>query len=136
MCLCVADWNTNTAKCNDKNIDEISEAGGTGRCYTDAETSSKEIFDKCSTMRTEIAVENLGRQLGFWTDTMSLLGQFSNPYVAGVEVCVLWRNRNVLEVSVHVDNLLAICSVRKIKVHVNENSRDKAWCSCPQDGRW
>lgn len=87
--------------------------------------SLEENVDKCATMRTEIAVQNLRRQLGFRTDTTSILGQFSNPYLAGVEDCVLWRNRNMLEVSMHVDNWLTICGGKQMGYMAMNNSNMK-----------
>ncbi len=69
-----------------------------------------ESGDDYSEPKNDIPFENLRKQLGFSAANDFTMRRFKFPLLQHVRKNTLWGNRNVLEVSCHVDNWLALCA--------------------------
>ncbi len=55
-------------------------------------------------------VENLKKQLGFTKNPDLILGHPKLPFLRNISKFKLWGNRNILEISCHVDSWIALCA--------------------------
>lgn len=76
-------------------------------------------------MKNGFPVGNLSSQLGFSGVANELLQQFSHPLLKDTENCELWRNRNVMELSLHIDNWLALRAGDKTRYMMDQMGNKK-----------
>ncbi len=58
----------------------------------------------------DLPVENLRKQLGFSKESDFSLCRFRFPLLRNIHQRILWGNRNLLQISCHIDNWLALCA--------------------------
>ncbi len=82
----------------------------------------------------DIPIENLRKQLGFAKRSDFCSGRFKFPLLRNVCKSTLWGNRNVLEVSCHIDNMLALCAGEQISFM----AKHMPWMDekCLLESRW